>query len=131
MAVKSFGVGLDFAFGDWGLVADILGIEGLLAELDLEHSDDAGEGEVVKTFFKGLVLVKDGDVGDLVDLVEASDAMLDEFGEFDGGLNSVGDTLDDNAVGGVLSEEVVGALEISADTDLALDADFVGREDFL
>lgn len=80
---------------------------------------------MVEAFFKGLVLIEDGNMGDLVDLVEASNAVLDKLSEFDSGLNGVGYTLDNHAVGSVFSEKIVGALEVSADTDLTLDADFV------
>ena len=131
LSIESFTVSLNFTFGDWWLVANISGIEGLFAKLDFEHGNNSSEGKVIKAFLKGLVFVKDSDVGDLVDLVEAGDAVLDEFSELDSGFDSVGDTLDNYAVGGVFSEEVVGALEVSTDTDLALDTDFVGREDLL
>jgi hypothetical protein len=121
---------LNLTLVDRLLVPDIFSIEGLLAELDLEHGHNSGEGEVVEAFFEGLVLIKDGDVGDLVDLVEASNAVLNKLSELDSGLNGVGYTLDDDAVCGVFTEEIVGAFEVSADTDLSLDTDFV-RGQFL
>ena len=66
------------------MVADIVGVERLLAQFDLEHGHDSGELEVVKSFFERLVFVVDGDVGDLVDLVESLHAVLDELAKFDG-----------------------------------------------
>ena len=51
---------------------------------------------MVKTFLEGLIFVKDCDVGDLVDLVESGDAVLDKLGKLNCRLNSVRDTLNDD-----------------------------------
>ncbi len=83
-AVLSITVLQDFALVNRNLVADIVGVERLLTQFDLEHSHDSGELKVVKSFFKRLVFVVDGDVGDPVDLVESLHAVLDELAKLDG-----------------------------------------------
>lgn len=116
---------MNLTFSNRGLVSNILSVKGLLAQLNLEHGDDPCELKLVKTFFEGLILIKNRDVRDLVDLVKASDAVLNEFSELDCGLNGVGDTFNDNEVGVVLAEEIIGTLEVSADANLAFDTDFI------
>lgn len=86
---------------------------------------------MVKTFLEGLILVKNRDVRDLVDLVKAGDAVLNEFSELDCRLDGVGDTFYDNEVGVVLAEEIISTLEVSADANLAFDTDFIRREHLL
>ena len=44
---------------------------------------------MVKTFLEGLILVHNSDVRDLVELVEALDAVLDKLSKFDSALNGV------------------------------------------
>ena len=88
---------------------------------------------MVESFFEGFVLVVDCDFGDLVDLVKTLDAVLDELAKFDCGFNCVGDALDDDDAGLVLAfvEKFDGALEVSADANLSLDADLVCGESLL
>lgn len=62
---------------------------GALGEGDLEHGDNSRELEFVKTLDEGFVLVNDGDVADLVDLVETLNAVLDELSQVDCALDSV------------------------------------------
>lgn len=120
---------LDFALGDWWLVADVALVDVVaLGESDLEHGHDSGELEVVKAFVEWLVLVDDGDVADLVDLVQSPHSVLDELGQVDSALHSVGHALDHDLVlrafGAV--EELPGALEVSTDTDATSHSDLVG-----
>ena len=129
--IEPLAVGLNFTLGDGRLVANILGVESLLAELDLKHSDDSGELEVVEAFLKGLVLVEDRDVRDLVDLVQAGNTVLDQLSQLHSGLHGVRDALDYDAVAALSTEQVVCPLEVPADADFALDADFVGGQHLL
>ena len=140
--VLTLAVLLDLALIDWGLVADIGGVELLLAEEDLEHGDDTSELEVVKTLLEWLVLVHDGDVVDLVDLMETLDAVLDQLSQLDGSLNSVGHALNDDVVGGWSGlldgsissggggsvEQLVGSLEVAANANATLHSNFIGWE---
>jgi hypothetical protein len=130
-SVVALAVGLDLTLADGGLVADILGVDGLAAQTDLEHSHDPGELQVVKTFLKRLVLIINSDVGDLVVLVEAGNAVLDQLSELDCRLHSVRNALDNDTVGFALIEQVVSPLQVSADSDGALDTDLIGGQDFL
>jgi len=57
---------------------------GALGQGDLEHGDDSAELKSIETFKEWLVLVDDGDVADLVDLVESLDSVLDQLGEVHG-----------------------------------------------
>jgi hypothetical protein len=102
-------------------------VEGSLAQLNFEHGHDSGEFEVIKTFLKRLILIIDGDVGDLVDLVEPFNAMLDEFTKFYSGFNSVRDAFDDYEARLVLGfvEKINCTLKVPADANLTLNADFV------
>ena len=54
---------------------------------------------MIESFFEGLVLIVDGDVGDLVDLVKTLDTVLNELGELNSGLSALGETLDDDGRG--------------------------------
>jgi hypothetical protein len=75
---------LDLALSDWLLVADVGGVhDGALCEGDLEHSHDSAELKVVQSLDKRLVFINDGDVADLVDLMESLDSVLDQLGEVD------------------------------------------------
>jgi len=75
---------LDLALSDWLLVADVGGVhDGALCEGDLEHSHDSAELEVVQSLDKRLIFINDGDVADLVDLMESLDSVLDQLGEVD------------------------------------------------
>ena len=80
---------LDFVLRDGRLVAKIILVEWRDAQFDLKHGHDSCELKVVKSFFKGLVLVVDGDVGDLVDLVQTLNAVLNELGELHSRLHCV------------------------------------------
>jgi len=76
---------LDLTLRDWWLVANVSLVNvGALGQSDLEHSDDSAELEMVKSFNEWLELVNDGDVADLVDLVESLDSVLDELGQVHG-----------------------------------------------
>lgn len=83
---------------------------------------------MVKAFVEWLVLVDDGDVADLVDLVQSLYSVLDELGQVDSALHSVGHALDHDLILGAFStvEELPGALEVSADTDTTSHSDLVG-----
>ena len=73
---------LNLALRDWWLVADVTLVDVLtLRERDLQHGHDSGELEVVEAFEERLVLVHDGDVADLVDLVESLDSVLDQLSQ--------------------------------------------------
>jgi hypothetical protein len=82
---------------------------GCFAQFDLEHGHNSAEFEVIKAFFKWFVLVNNCDVSDMVNLMETFNTMLDEFSEFHGAVNSVGNTLDDDFRFTVGFEQVVGA----------------------
>jgi len=71
---------------------------GALGESNLEHGDGSAELEVIQSFHKWLVLVNNGDVADLVDLMKTLNSMLDELSEVHCRLDSIGHTLDDNGV---------------------------------
>jgi len=72
---------LDFTLIDRGLVTNVLSVKRSFAQRNLKHSHDSCELEVIESFFEGLVLIVDGDVGDLVDLVKTLDTVLNELGE--------------------------------------------------
>ena len=132
---------LDLALVDGRLVADIVHIASLLAQSDFEHRDDARELKVVEALLKRLVLVNNRDVADLVELVKALDAVLDQLSELDGALDGVGHALNHDVVGlthGLLTvgawggvQELVSALQVAADADATLDADLVGWKHLL
>jgi uncharacterized protein Yka (UPF0111/DUF47 family) len=73
---------LDLALRNRWLVANVgLVHVRALGERDLEHSDDSAELEVIKALNQWLKLVNDGDVADLVDLVESLDSVLDQLSQ--------------------------------------------------
>jgi hypothetical protein len=75
---------LDLALRDGRLVADVALVNVLaLGERDLQHRHDSGELEVIEAFEQWLVLVDDGDVADLVDLMQSSHSVLDELSQVD------------------------------------------------
>jgi len=89
---------------------------------------------MVKAFFEGLILVYDCDVADFVVLVQAFNAVLDQLSQLDGALDRVRHSFDDDVVGGWSStrsrswsevQKLVSSLEVPADTDPALNANFV------
>ena len=80
---------MNFALINWSLVSNISRVELSLAEDNLEHSDDSGELEMVKSLLKWLILINNCDVADLVVLVETLDTVLDEFGKFNRAFDSV------------------------------------------
>ena len=61
------------------MVADVIGVQLLFAQDDLEHGDNPCEFQVVEALLKWLVLIDDGDVANLVALVETLDPVLDEL----------------------------------------------------
>jgi hypothetical protein len=60
-----------------------------LGKGDLEHSHYSGVLEVIQTFKERLKLIDNGDVGDLVDLVETFNSVLYELSKVNSGLNCV------------------------------------------
>ena len=124
---------LNLAVRNWRLVTDVRLVHvSALGQSDLQHCDDPGELEVVKSLVPGLILVNDSDVADLVDLVESTDSVLDQLGQVYCGLDRVGDALDDDGVLAAVSvEQLPGPLEVPADSDSSPDSDLVGREGLL
>jgi len=55
-----------------------------LGQSNLEHGDNSAVLQSVKTFVKRLELINDGDVADLVDLMETFDSVLHEFSKIHG-----------------------------------------------
>jgi hypothetical protein len=45
----------------------------------LEHRDNSAELQVIKTLHEWLKFINNGDVADLVDLVESLDSVLDQL----------------------------------------------------
>jgi len=76
---------LDLVLWDWWLVTNV-GLVNVraLGEGDLEHGDNSAELQVIKSLNKWLKFINDGDVADLVDLVESLDSVLDQLGQVDG-----------------------------------------------
>ena len=110
------------------MVADVSFVDVVaLGQSDLEHGDDSAELELIKSFEEWLVFVNNGDVADLVDLVETLDSVLDQLGEVDCRLDCVGHSLDDDGVVGILSavEQLPCSLEISSDSNSSSNSDFV------
>ena len=72
------------------MVADVRLVNVLrLGKGDLEHCHNSGVLEVIKSLVKRLELINDGDVGDLVDLVETLHSVLHELSEVNSRLNCV------------------------------------------
>ena len=71
------------------LVANIFGVASRFAESDLKHSHNASELKVVKSFFEWLIFVNNGDVANLVELMETFDAVLDQLSEFNRAFDGV------------------------------------------
>ena len=132
---------LDFRLVNGRLVADVVGVTGLLAERDLEHGHNPGELEMVKTLLERLVLIHNRDVVDLVQLVQALDPVLDQLGQLDSALDSVRHALNDDVVVGRLgslawrgsrpSEQLMRSLQVATDTDTSLDANLIGWKHLL
>jgi len=75
---------LHLALRDWWLVANVALVDVLaLGESDLEHGHYSGELEVVEALEEWLVLVNNGDVADLVDLMESLHSVLDQLSQVD------------------------------------------------
>lgn len=73
---------MNLALRDWWLVADVTLVDVLtLRERDLQHGHDSGELEVVEAFEQRLVLIHNGNVADLVDLMESLHSVLDQLGQ--------------------------------------------------
>lgn len=119
---------------DRGLVADVALVDVSLVsgKSDLQHGNDARELQLVETLVTRHELVDDGDVADLVDLVQALNTVLDELGKVDGGLDSVRDTLNNNSVVLVATlltvEQLPSSLKVSANADTASNTDLVLRK---
>lgn len=100
---------------------------------------------MVKALLKWLVLIDNSDVADLVKLMKALDSVLDELSELNSALNSVRHAFDHDVVSwgwrgssrcisywlGSSVEELMGSLEVAADTDATLDANLVRGKHFL
>ena len=135
VAVKSLPlvVLLHLGVRDW-LVADVGLVDVLaLGEGDLEHGDNSAVLEVVETLVERLKLIDDGDVANLVDLVETLHSVLHELSEVHSRLNCVRDALDDNGVISALAtvEELPGSLEVSANTHAPSNSNLVSWEGVL
>ena len=52
-------------------------------EGDLEHGHDSAQLQLVKSLVERLVLVDDGDVADLVNLVKSLESSLDQLSQVD------------------------------------------------
>ena len=75
---------MDFALSDWLLVTNVSLVDVFaLGQSDLEHGNGSAELEVIEAGEKWLELVNNGDVGDLVDLMESCNSVLDEFSKID------------------------------------------------
>lgn len=124
---------MHLTLGNGFLEAEVGAVELVLAEGNSEHGDNSVELEVVEAFLEGLVLVNNGDVGDLVELEQVGHAVLDQLGEFHGAFHRVGDTLDDHGILACLhsGEQVVGSAEVSADAYASPHSDFVEGETLL
>lgn len=130
--ILTLAVFLHFAFSNGRLVSDVGCVHRLLAEHDLKHRDDAREAKVVQAFFEGLVLVLNRNVANFVGLVKPLNSVLDEFSELDRTFYGIGDSLDDDLVVARLSsQQLVRALQVTADADSALNSDFVEGKCFL
>jgi hypothetical protein len=81
---------LDFGVGNWGLISNI-GLVNVITfgEGDLEHGHDSAVLELIKSFDKGLELINNGDIADLVDLVETFNSVLHELSEVYSRLNCI------------------------------------------
>lgn len=113
------------------MIAEIRGVNiRALGQGDLKHGNNSGELKLVKTLEEWLVFINDGDVADFVNLMESLDSVLDQLSQVDCGLDSIGDTLDDDGVVGSIGtiKEFPCSLEISSDTNASSDSDFVGRK---
>lgn len=86
---------------------------------------------MVETLLKRLVFVKNGDMRDLVNLMEPSNSVLDKLGELDCGFDGIGDTFDDNEVCAWFGKEIVRPFEVPADSNFLFNPDFVGRKNLL
>jgi hypothetical protein len=75
---------LDFALSNRSLVSDVRLVDVFaLGQSDLEHGNGSAEFKVIEASEEWLELVNNGDVGDLVDLVESCNSVLDEFSKID------------------------------------------------
>ena len=94
---------------------------------------------MIKTLLKRLVLINNGDVRDLVQLVKTLNTMLDQLGQLHCTLYSIGDSLDHDVVSGsnlswgLLTasravKKLMSSLEITTDADSALDTNLIGWE---
>lgn len=100
---------------------------------------------MIETLFERLILIHDGDVADLVELMKALDSVLDELSKLDSALNRVRHAFDHDVVSGSWCgscgcvsnwrgssvEELMGSLEVAADADATLDANLVRGKHFL
>ena len=80
---------MNLALINWSLVADVIWVKFGLTEDNFEHGHDTGEFKVIKTFLKWLILIDNGDVTDLVVLVQALDSVLNQLGKFYRAFNCI------------------------------------------
>ena len=128
LLLRTLSVSLNLTGADRRLVAHILPVKLSLAELDLKDSHRLCELQVVEAFLERLILIEDGRVTYLVNLVQACNPMLHELSELHSGFNSAADSLDRDKVDSGVREKVVSTLQVPSDTDFALDSDLVGRK---
>lgn len=110
----------------------MLGVERRAAQSDFKHGDQAGESEVVQAFFERLIFVNDGDVRNLIALVESLDSVLDQLCQLDSAFDGVGDALDHNGVTAWgfrgTSEQFTGTHQITSNTNTTFHSDFIRRK---
>jgi len=109
------------------LISNIGRVEILLAEHDLQHSDDSCELQLIKTLFKWLVLVNDCDVADTVQLVQTLNAVFNQLCQFDCTFDSVGHSLNDHIVRRAISstKEFMSSLKVAANANSTLNTDLI------
>jgi len=71
------------------LIANVVGIKLVFAEHDLEHGHNTSELEMVESLFKWLILINNGDVADVVDLVKTLNSVLNQLCQLHCSLHSI------------------------------------------
>lgn len=72
------------------MIADIRLVDVFrFGEGNLEHGDNSGVLESIKTFVEGLILINNSDIADFINLVEALYSVLDELCKVDCRLNCI------------------------------------------
>lgn len=108
-----------------GLIADVVGVESILAESTVKASDSASLLDSLEAFNLGLVDIYDFSRSDLVDLMEVTNSALDQLDEDKSLDNGVSSAADLNLLVVVLGEEGEGIAEIVLNLALCLDLDDV------